>query len=519
MPLVSGLMIQTKEKITQLVKALCNNLYEREEAVKLALLAAVAGESVFLLGPPGVGKSLIARRLTKAFSQGKTFEYLMTKFSTPDEVFGPISIKQLKENDTYLRLTDNYMPGATIVFLDEIWKSSSSIQNALLTIINERVYRNGEQEVQVDIKGIITASNELPPNNQSFGPLWDRLLVRYQMSNVKSAQNFLKLITDTGDVYENPIPKNLQISVDELSGWASEINAVEVPAEVLSTLQIIKQKIEQLNQKQFTENPMEVNDRRWKKIVRLMRTSAYLNDRTKVDLMDCFLMVHCLWSEPNQIEALQNLIAEVIRNHGYSVALKLNMIKTELDAYEQEVREEVFVPHTIEENIPKPYNDTYYKLIQPSAQFEGEFIKINDFKKISTEHADVVNFYDAEFKLVNRLKTTKSASQFHVSVTHNSQNYTLKLETILKEKTQNIFKPPHKLVAEFWEQKSSYLRDFIQQQQTLLNQNKPGELNTLANNLFIDESLEKIVLANYNEAKNTLNQCELWLEKIEHLYR
>jgi len=512
-------MVKTKEKIEGLVHQLCEGLYEREEVMKLALLATISGESIFLLGPPGVGKSLIARRLKNAFNGGKSFEYLMTKFSTPDEVFGPISIKKLKEEDKYERLTSEYMPGATIVFLDEIWKASSSIQNALLTIINERVYRNGEQETKVDIKSILTASNELPPNNASFGPLWDRLLIRFQMNGVKQRNSFIKLITDTKDVYDVNIPAENQINLDELSEWGKEINEVEVPEEVLNTIQFIREKIENFNEKKGQEEAIEIYDRRWKKIIRLLRTSAYLNDRKQIDLMDCFLMVHCLWNTPNQIEPIKDIVSEVIRKHGYSVTLKLGMIRKELEAFEEEVNQEVFVNHIIEEKLPKDYDETYFQVEKPNNNFEGKYLKINDFNKISTDESQIVNFYDDEFKLVNRLQTIKEKDEFSLSVTHNSQTYKLGIETLIKEKKKRIFKKPHKLVSAFWTEKANQLTTFIKDQQQKLNSFTPGDSDSLSFNLFIDEKLSKIVLANYNEAQQKLKEYKLWLEKIEHLYR
>lgn len=516
--LLSDSMIATKAKVEALIHQLCEGLYEREEVMKLALLASLSGESIFLLGPPGVGKSLIARRLKYAFKGGKEFEYLMTKFSTPDEVFGPISIKKLKEQDKYERLTENYMPGATIVFLDEIWKASSSIQNALLTIINERVYRNGEQEVKVDIKSILTASNELPPNDASFGPLWDRLLVRYQISGVKSSQNFLKLITATDDVYEVKIDEENRISTEELEQWDKEINSVVVPDEVLNTIQLVRAKIEEENEKRESDETIAIYDRRWKKIIRLLRTSAYLNDREQVDLMDCFLMVHCLWNKPSQIEPIKEIVSEVIRKHGYSVTLQLGMLRKELEAFERDVEEEVFVEHVVEEKSLKPIEDTYYQLIKPNDAFEGVYIKINDFNKISTDEPQIVNYYDADFKLVNRLKTLKPKVEYTLEVTHNSQTHRLQLKTAVKEKKNKIKKAPHRLVASFWEEKAKQLRQFMQEQQERLENFKPGESDTLSFNLFIEKGLSNIVLANYKEAGKKLREYKLWLEKIEHLY-
>ena len=306
-----------KLRAKDLIDALAKGLYEKEEAIKLSLLSAIAGESIFLLGPPGVGKSLIARRLKYAFRDGTSFEYLMSKFSTPDEIFGPVSIKKLKEEDKYERLTDRYLPGANIVFLDEIWKAGPAIQNALLTILNEKIYRNGDQDIQVDIRGIVTASNELPPPNQNLAPIWDRFLLRLEVGGIRQFGNFLNMIVDTKDVYEDDLAEDTKITAQELDSWSKAIDQIEVPAEVLNTIQVVKIKIDDFNAKpNNTGKEIKIYDRRWKKIIRLLRTSAFLNGRPKVDLMDCFLMEHCLWAHPSQKEVINDIISDAIRKHG-----------------------------------------------------------------------------------------------------------------------------------------------------------------------------------------------------------
>ena len=159
--------ISKKERIKNLISSLAENLQEREDVISITLLGSLIEESIFFYGPPGTGKSLIARRISTAYHNQKYFEYLMQKFSTPDEIFGQVSISELKK-DNYKRLTEGFLPTATFAFLDEIWKSSPAILNTLLTILNERLFKNGKIIENCPLKVIISASNEVPPKNQGL---------------------------------------------------------------------------------------------------------------------------------------------------------------------------------------------------------------------------------------------------------------------------------------------------------------------------------------------------------------
>lgn len=508
-----------RSKISQILQHLAAGMYEKEEALRLSLLAAIAGESIFLLGPPGVAKSLVARKLKFAFAEGNSFEYLMNKFSTPDEIFGPVSIKKLKDEDKYERLTDRYLPGANIVFLDEIWKAGPAIQNALLTVLNEKIYRNGEQEVAVNIRAILSASNEVPLQADGVDALWDRFLIRYLMQEVRTPLNFIKMITATENLYTDNVPAELKITEAELQAWAEAIQQVEVPAEVSNCLQVLKYQLEQYNDKQKdAENKVMVFDRRWKKIVNLLRTAAFLNERTKVDLMDCFLALHCLWARPQQIEPLQQILVDIVRKHGYSLQINLTNLKKEIEAFEEEVEAEVKVKHKVFKDELLPVETDYFELLNAQQYFDGCLVKKSEFVRLAAEEYNSISLYDKQFALTNRVNARLATQENSLEINYNSQILPIALRTQKVEKTATIFKKPHPIVQAHWDERRQLLADYIAQQRQFLEQERPDELHNLKNNLFVPPQFSEIVEANIQEVTKNLEGLALRLEKLVFLY-
>src|SRR5258707_10528112 len=155
---------------------------ERDEIVDLIALAAVAGEHLFLLGPPGTAKSALIRAFAQAV-RGRYFEYLLTRFSEPNELFGPIDLVRLREG-TVATVTTGMLPEAEFVFLDELFNANSAILNNLLTVLNERIYRRGAEVHRLQVLSLFSASNHLPEDD-ALRALFDRFLLRCHVDNLR----------------------------------------------------------------------------------------------------------------------------------------------------------------------------------------------------------------------------------------------------------------------------------------------------------------------------------------------
>lgn len=284
------------DRIRSLISWMSRGVYEKDQIVAMALLCAVAGENMFLLGPPGTAKSLVASRLKGVFANARSFDCLMSRFSTPDEIFGPISIARLKNEDRYERLTDGYLPTADVVFLDEIWKAGPSIQNTLLTAVNEHVYHNGSRTEKLPMKTLIAASNELPAKNEGLEALWDRFLVRMVSNCIESESSFLKMIRGEA-MTDKPLADNLAITTEEYERWQAESRNVELCTDVADSLKALRKAFIALEKEDEGKLRYYISDRRWKKSYRLMQASAWLNGRSVIDMTDFALLIHCLWTD------------------------------------------------------------------------------------------------------------------------------------------------------------------------------------------------------------------------------
>ena len=317
-------------RIRKIRDALTAGLVEREDAVRLSLLAALCGEHLLLVGPPGTAKSLVARRLKLAVTGGECFEYLLTRFTVPDELFGPLSIKGLEE-DRYRRITEGRLPRASVAFLDEIFKANSAILNALLTLLNEREFDNDGKREKTPLISLIGASNELPAG-EDLSALYDRFLLRLRVGPV-TKEGFEELLDLNGET-EVEVDEGLRLSPEELTDLQRRALGISLPDDVKALLRELRTFLQ--------EQPIEVSDRRWRQVVKLLRVSALTNNRDEVSVWDCWLIQHMVWEKAEQREAIYDWYAARVGNQeGWSAETLTHLVsiwegKLELDQGERE---------------------------------------------------------------------------------------------------------------------------------------------------------------------------------------
>jgi MoxR-like ATPase len=302
-------------RLAQLGRSLESRFLGKEEIIRVLLVAVIAGEHAVLIGPPGTAKSALIRTFARLL-RARYFEYLLTRFTEPNEIFGPVDIAAFREG-RYERRTSGMLPEAEIVFLDEVFKSNSAILNSLLTLLNERRFTSGGQSIRCPLLSVFGASNEVP-TDETLTAIYDRFILRMRSENL-DAYHFQELLEkgieyeiaqqETVDAHGVALPLPPQSLVD--AGELAELEKRLLQGTRFTEAFFSKYKglIFQIRAEGVT-----LSDRRVVKLLKLFAASAFLDGRAEPDAGDLFLLKH-VWNTEDQAHILDAVVTPVIEAH------------------------------------------------------------------------------------------------------------------------------------------------------------------------------------------------------------
>jgi MoxR-like ATPase len=307
-------VLRVAAKVREVGRALDARFLDKGELVRLLLVTLVAGEHMLIVGPPGTAKSAMVRQLARLVD-ARYFEYLLTRFSEPNEIFGPIDIKAFREG-TYVRRVEAMLPDADIVFLDEIFKSNSAILNSLLSILNERRFFTGSASIRVPLSSLYGATNEVP-NDDALGAVFDRFLVRASSENLDSFH------------FHGLVERGLAAEVEALNESTGPGAGSSAPRPMVTLAEIRTLKACLARQLTFPEEfiarykglvfqirseGVTLSDRRVVKLLKLFAASALVDGRPTVDDGDFFVLRH-VWNSVDQIALVDDIVGPVLERH------------------------------------------------------------------------------------------------------------------------------------------------------------------------------------------------------------
>jgi MoxR-like ATPase len=299
---------QAVQRLRLVADELVKHFLDKDEVVRLLIISVLAGEHMVIIGPPGTAKSAMIRMFARLLDT-RYFEYLLTRFTEPNELFGPVDIRAFREG-TYTRKIDNMIPQAEIVFLDEVFKSNSAILNSLLTLLNERRYTNGANAVDVPLISVFGASNEVP-NDETLEAIFDRFLLRVLSDNLDS-YHFHQLIA-----------KGLMNEVERLTGADHQQQAKLRRQDLTELRQIFPSRMRFSDEFlttykglifQIRSEGISVSDRRVIKFLKLFAASAMFEGREQATDADFFILKH-IWNNLDQREILEEIVGPVVERY------------------------------------------------------------------------------------------------------------------------------------------------------------------------------------------------------------
>lgn len=283
---------------SHLLRPMKSAFVAKDEIVDLMGVALVAGENLFLLGPPGTAKSALVHEMGRLLA-GRTFDYLLTRFTEPNEIFGPFDIRRLREGDLVTN-TEGMLPEADLVFLDELLNANSAILNSLLMALNERVFRRGRETRSLPALFFVGASNHLP-EEEALRALFDRFLLRAHCTN--APEDSLEAVLNAGWRLETREHAPAEVSAGELRGLQKLAREVDLAPARPAYLDLVKR---------LRAAGLALSDRRAVKLQRVVAASALLCGRREARASDLWVLRH-IWDTEEQQEWLAAIVEEALR--------------------------------------------------------------------------------------------------------------------------------------------------------------------------------------------------------------
>jgi MoxR-like ATPase len=296
---------QLATRLQEAARVLDRSFLDKQEIIRLMIISVIAGEHLILVGPPGTAKSALIRLFARLMDC-RYFEYLLTRFTEPNELFGPVDMAAFREGE-YRRRVDGMLPEAEIVFLDEVFKANSAILNSLLTLLNERRYISGSHAVECPLLSVFGASNAVP-NDENLQALFDRFLLRVLSDNLDS-YHFHNLVA-------RGVELELRSMMDSVGGPRPVISSEEIRAVQRGYGEVMDLSEEFVTTYkglifQIRSEGISVSDRRVVKLTKLLAASALFDGRPTPCEADFFVLKH-IWNNLDQAEILGEIVTPVV---------------------------------------------------------------------------------------------------------------------------------------------------------------------------------------------------------------
>ena len=286
------------EKFNKVEAELNEFFVEREEVIHGMPLAILSETNLLFLGPPGTAKSLSVRTWRTHIKEAKYFEWLLTKFSTPEELFGPVSIHAMEE-DRYSRITANKLPEAHFALIDEIFKAGTGLLNTLLTALNEKIFHNDGKAFNIPLLTAIGCSNEIPESEDGLEALYDRFLLKYCVKPIHEDSNFKKMLAGGA-----PQPPKTMITLKEIQEARDKVKEVNINSGMLDAYIKLR--------KALRAQGLVSTDRTYNNAIKILKAEAFLHGRSEVCEDDFEVLKNVLWSNPDDQRKVWSVILDEI---------------------------------------------------------------------------------------------------------------------------------------------------------------------------------------------------------------